>query len=99
RNGILKESLLHHILVGGMTCTLALLLVLLIGDQRAMYIHRNLPAESLINTVILRRGGKVFVSSYHMGDPHQMIVHNVGKIIGRISVGFDQDQIRRISYL
>ena len=92
-NSLRKESLLHQILVGGMTGTLAQLLVLLVGDQRAVYIHRNLPAESLINTVILRRGGKVFVSSYHMGDPHQMVVHNVGEVIGGVSVGFDQDQI------
>ena len=28
-----------------------------------------------------------------MGDTHQMVVHNVGEVVGGIAVGFDQDHI------
>ena len=76
-----------------MSRTLAQLLMLLICNQRTVYIDRNLPAKCLIQTVILRCRGKVLVSANHMGNTHQMIIHNVCKVVGRISVRLDQYHI------
>ena len=53
-----------------MTASLGELLVELIGDQRAVYIDRDLPAERVIQTVILRRGGQILIAAHHMGDAH-----------------------------
>ena len=82
-----------------MTAALRQLLVLLVGDQRAVHIGRHLPAESLVETIVLRRGGQILVASHHMGDAHQMVVHHVGKIIGGIAVGFDQDHIVQLGII
>ena len=46
------------------------LLVELIGDQRTVYIDRDLPAEGIVQTVILRRGGQILVSAHDMGNTH-----------------------------
>ena len=76
-----------------MSGTLAQLLMLLICNQRAVYIDRNLPAKRLIQTVILRCRGKVLVSANHMGNTHQMVIHNVCEVVGWVSVGFDKNHI------
>ena len=47
----------------------------------------------MIQTGILRCGGEIFITSYHMGDSHKMVINHVSKIVGRISVGFDQNHI------
>ena len=65
----------------------------LICDQRTMYINRDLPSECLVNTVVLRRRGKILITSYNMRNPHKMVINYVCKIVCRISIRFDQDQI------
>ena len=76
-----------------MAAAFAELLVIFIGNQRTVYIDRHLPAKSFIQPVVFRRGGKILVSPHHMSDSHQMIVHHIGKIVGGITVGLDQDHI------
>ena len=88
-----QEALIHQILIGGMAAALGQLVVLLIRDQRAVHINGHLPAEGLIQAVILGGRGQVLVSSHHMRDPHQVVVHHVGKIIGGKAVGLDQDHV------
>ena len=34
-----------------------------------------------------------------MGDPHQVIIHDVGKVIGRIAVGLDEDHVVQLLVL
>ena len=87
------EALIDEILEGGMTGTLAELLMVLIGDERAVHILRNLPAEGLIETIVLRARAQVLVAANDMGDAHQMIVDDIGEIIGRIAVGLDEDHV------
>ena len=67
--------------------------MLLVCDGRAVYIDRNLPAKCLVETVVFRRGGKVLISADNVCDLHQMVVHNVCKVVGRISIGFDEDHV------
>ena len=91
-----NKSLIQKILIGGMSGTFGQFGVSFIRDQRTMYINRNIPAKCLIDTVIFRGRGKIFIASYYMCDSHKMIVYNVSKIISRISVRFDQDQILKL---
>ena len=87
------KALLNEILEGGMAGALAQLLVILIGDQRTMYVLRYLPAEGLIETVVLRAGGQVLVAAHHMGNAHQVVIDNIGKVVRRIAVRLDQHHI------
>ena len=64
------KALLDQVLEGGVAASLGKLFVELIGDQRAVYINRNLPAKRIVQTVVLRGGGQVLVATYNMGDSH-----------------------------
>ena len=92
-NRLRQKALFHQILIGGMAAAFGKLMMLLIRNQRTVHIYRHLPPKRFIKPVIFGRGGKVLVSSHHMGDSHEMIIHNVSKIIGGISVGFDEDHV------
>ncbi len=69
-----------------MTGALTELLVVLIGDQRAMHVLGNLPAEGLIETVVLGAGGQILVAAHHMGNAHQVVIDNISKVVRRIAV-------------
>ena len=87
------KSLLQKILIGRMSGTFGQLLMLFVCDQRTVYIDRNIPSECFVNTVVFRCRRKILVSSDYMCDSHKVVVYNVCKIVSRVSVGFDQDQI------
>ena len=55
-------------------------------DMLNMDIGWYLPAESLIEQVILRCRSKVLVTSYNVGDTHKVVVNDVCKVIGRHTV-------------
>ena len=98
-DGFGNESLIDQILEGSMSASLGQLLVVLIGDQRQMDIYRYLPSESFVQTYIFWGGGQIFVASYHMGDIHGMVIYHVCKVIGRVTVGFDQDHIIQLGVI
>ena len=91
------ESLLDQVLIGRMPAPLAQLFVIFICDQRTVYIDRDLPAERLVEAVIFRGGGQIFVASHHVGDPHEMIIHDICEIIGREPVRLNQDHIIQLT--
>ena len=94
-----NESLIDQILEGSMSASLRQLFMVLIGDQRQMNVYRYLPAESIIQTHILRGGGQIFVASYYMSNIHGMVIYHVSKIVSRIAVGFDQDHIIQLGII
>ena len=61
--------------------------------------HRQMPelwhwkSQRLKNRNLPRRVRQMIVSSHDMRDTHQGIIHHDGKIIGRIAVGPENDQI------
>ena len=67
--------------------------MLLVGNQRAMYIDRHFPAKRLVETVVFRRRGQILISTDYVGDSHQMVVYHIRKVVGGISVGLDQDHV------
>ena len=76
-----------------MSGTLGELLMILIRNQRTMHEFRGFPAEGIIESLVLRTGGKILISPNHMGNPHQMVVHDIGKIIGREAVGLNEHHV------
>ena len=62
-------------------------------NRRAVHIDRDLPAESLIEQVVLGGRGEILTAADYMGDAHEMVVHNVGKVIGGEAVSLQQDLI------
>ena len=88
-----KKALFDQILIGGIAASLGKLLVIGIGNQRAVNVLRNLPAKGLIQTIVLRTGGNIFVSANDMRDSHQMIIDHVCEIIGREAVRLDEDHV------
>ena len=55
-----------------------------------VYVCRHLPAECLVQKLVLGRGGKILVASYNVGYAHKVIVNNVCEIVGRHTVGLDK---------
>ena len=55
-----------------------------------MQIDRRLPAEGLVEQVVFRRRGEVFRAAHDVADGHQVIVHDVGEVVGRQTVSLDE---------
>ena len=48
---------------------------------------RILPAESLIQQIVQGQGREPFLAADDLRDLHQMVVHDVGQVVGRQFVG------------
>ena len=59
-------------------------------DGGAVDIGGDLPAEGLVQQVILGGGGQVLAAPDHMGDAHQVVVDDVGEVIGGQAVPLQQ---------
>ena len=79
-----------EILVGGVALALGHLVVLIPHDGGAVDIGGHLPAEGLIEQVVLGGGGQVLAAPHHVGDAHQVVVHHVGEVVGGQAVGLQQ---------
>jgi hypothetical protein len=69
-----------EILVRGIAVALGHLVVLVPHDGRAVDISGNLPAEGLVEEVILGGGGEVLAAADHVGDAHEVVIHHVGEV-------------------
>ena len=76
-----------------MSGALGKFLMLLISDQWTVNIYRDFPSECFVDTVVFRCGRKILISSDNVSDSHQMVIYNVCKVVGRVSVRLDQDQV------
>ena len=57
------------------------------------YINGYIPAESFIEQIVFRSGSQILASSDNMGYAHEVIVYNIGEIIGGQVVAFQKDHI------
>ena len=69
---------------------LAHLVVRVAHDGRAVDVGRHVPAEALVEQVVLRRAGQVLRAAHDVGYAHQVIVYDVGEVVGRQAVALDQ---------
>ncbi len=51
---------------------------------------RALPAEGFVKEHVQRRTGQPFLTSDHVRDPHQMVVDDVGEVVGGHAVALEQ---------
>ena len=58
-----------------------------------MDIGGNLPAKGLIQQIVLGCRSQVLAAPDHMGDMHQVVVDDVGEVVGGISVRLEQHLI------
>ena len=54
---------------------------------------RHLGIECLVDIDLARSIVNMILASYHMGDPHIIIIYNHTEIIGRSTVGSSDNQI------
>ena len=95
-HGLGQIARVDQILIAGVAVALGHLMLRIAHDRRAVDIGRDLPAEGFIKQIVLRRGGQVLAAAHDVGNPHQMVVHNVCKIVGRQAVGFQQHLILQL---
>ena len=76
-----------------MSGTFGKFLMFFVCDQRTMNVYRNLPSECFVDTVVFRCRRKILISSDNVSDSHQMVIYNVCKVVGRVSVRLDQNQV------
>ena len=89
-DGLRQIALGLQVLVGGVAVALGHLVLGVPHHRGAVHIGGHLPAEGVIQQVILRGGGQILAAPDHMGDAHQVVVDDVGEVIGRQTVPLHQ---------
>ena len=54
---------------------------------------RWLPAEGLVHQHVQRCGGNPLLGPHHVGNLHEVVVHDVGQVVGGEAVAFQQDGV------
>ena len=85
-----RIALRLEILIARVAVALGHFVLRVAHDGGAVDVGRDLPAERLVEQVVLRRGGKVLAAADHMGDAHEMIVDDVGEVVGRQTVALQK---------
>ena len=67
--------------------------VLVPHDGGAVDIGGDLPAEGLVQQIVLGGGGEVLAAADHVGDAHQVVIHHVCEVIGGQAVPLDKDLV------
>ena len=86
-------ALRHEVLIAGIAVALRQLVLRVLHDGRAVDVDGLLPAERIVQQVVLRRRGQILAAADDMGNAHQVVVHDVRKVVGRHTVGLDQNLV------
>src|SRR5699024_1480299 len=90
QDGLGEISLGLQILIGGVPVALGHLVVGVPHDGGAVDVGGHLPAEGLVEQVVLGGGGQVLAAPDHVGNAHQVVVHHVGEVVGGQAVPLDE---------
>ena len=66
---------------------------LILHNRCTVHINRYIPAKCLIQQIIFRSRCQIFISTYHMGNAHQVVIDYIGKVIGWHPIGFNQNLV------
>ena len=69
---------------------LAHLVVLVPHNGGAVDVGGDVPAEGLVQQIVLGSGAEIFAATDHMGNAHQVVVDHIGEVVGRQTVPFQQ---------
>ena len=89
-DGVGEVALGLQVLVAGVAVALGHLVLCVPHDGGAMDVSGDLPAEGVVQQVVLGRGGEVLAAAHHMGDAHEMVVDDVGEVVGGQAVALQQ---------
>ena len=92
-DGLGEIALRLQVLVAGVAVALGHLVLGVPHDGGAVDVGGHLPAEGMVEQVVLGRGGQILAAPHHMGDAHQVIVNDVGKVVGGQTVPLQQHLI------
>ncbi len=70
-----------------------------IAQQRHVPEARELPAEGVVEQDVLGRGGDPLFGADDVGDVHEVVVDDVGEVIGGEAVGLHQDLVVDVGVL
>ena len=83
----------QQVLIGGVPLPLGHLVVLVPHDGGAVDIGGHVPAEALVEQVVLGGGGEVLAAPDHVGDAHEVVVDDVGEVVGGQAVPLEEDLV------
>ncbi|CAN4023978.1 HTH-type transcriptional repressor glcR, partial [Dysosmobacter welbionis] len=90
QNGLRQIALGLQVLVGGVPVALGHLAVLVPHNGGAVDVGGDVPAEGLVQQIVLGGGAEVLAAPYHVGDAHQVVVHHIGEVVGGQAVPLQQ---------
>ena len=88
-----QVALCNEILIAGVAVALGQLVLSVLHDRRAVDVVGDVPAESLVQQVILRGGGQILAAADDVGDAHEVVVHDICEVVGGHTVGLDEDLV------
>ena len=89
-------ALRDKVLIRRVAVALGHFVVRVAHDGRAVDILGDVPAETLVEKIVLRGTRKILAAADNVRDAHEMVVHHVRKVVGRKSVALDQHLIVKI---
>ena len=63
-----------------------------------VHIGGHFPAKGLIEQIILGSRGQILAAPDHMGDAHQVVVDDIGEVIGGQAVPLDEHLVVQVSF-
>ena len=88
-----EKALLNIIGIIGIAVPLGKLVGGVAHDGGQVDIGRDLPAQRRVQVIVTGRGGKVLHAAHDMGDTHEVVVDDVGEVIGGHAVLLDEDHV------
>ena len=89
----LDIAFIDEILIGGIAITFGEFSAGIPHNGRDVDISGHFPAEGFIEQVIFGGGGEIFVATDYVRDCHEVIIDDIGEIIGGEAIGFEEDLI------
>ena len=93
QNGLREIALGLQILIGGIAVALGHLVVGVPHNGRAVNVGGNLPAKGLVEQIILGGAAEVLAATDHVGDAHEVVIDDVGEVVGRQTVPLNEDLV------
>ena len=94
-----QVAVADKILIARVTVALGHLMLRVAHDRRAVDIGRDLPAEGFVEQVIFWRGGEIFAAADDVCNAHQVVVDDVGEVVGGQAVGLQENLILHLLVL
>ncbi len=93
QQGLGQHALLAEALDADVSLSLGQLGPVAVEQQRQVSVGRRRPAQRAEQLQVFSGGDQPLGAAQHVTDPHQVIVHHAGQVIGGEAVGLQDDRI------